>query len=159
MIPEEDRGPAWLRDYGGSIEADIQRMEQFAAELEAEVRKNYVPHMKELQGDMMVEMPGPPADFPELVSFLQRHQEVQQETSNGVWNIGNKTGGMATAAKLVSENYSNSDAFSHARVRDVEQALDQTGVTNTGTSAAHTDQGSTGAPQTPGSSTDHSGAS
>ena len=27
MIPEEDRGPAWLRDYGGSIEADIQRME------------------------------------------------------------------------------------------------------------------------------------
>jgi len=42
MIPEEDRGPAWLRDYGyadfGQIEADIQAMERFAATL-ADLRK------------------------------------------------------------------------------------------------------------------------
>jgi hypothetical protein len=37
MIPEEDRGPAWLRDYGytdfGDIEADLVAMEEFAKKL------------------------------------------------------------------------------------------------------------------------------
>ncbi|GAB3969364.1 hypothetical protein V1634_20960 [Plantactinospora veratri] len=128
MIPEEDRGPAWLRDYGGSIEADIQRMEEFAQQLLAEVQKNYVPHMEEVQSDMLPEPPRPSADFPELVSFFDRHRNVQQDTSNRIWDVGDGTGGLATAAETVSKNYVNSDAFSHARVREVENALDQTGA-------------------------------
>ena len=126
MIPEEDRGPAWLRDYGGTIEADIQRMEQFAAQLEAEVLQNYGPHMERLQEDMMAPLPGPPEDFAELYSFMHTHQDAQQNTSDRVWDVGNGTGGLATAAQTVSANYRDADAFSAARVSDVEVALNET---------------------------------
>lgn len=127
MIPEEDRGPAWLRDYG-SIEADIERMEEFAASLEAEVKKNYVPHMKELQGEMVLDRPEVASNFYELYSFMQAHRDVQQQASNSVYQVGDGTDRMANAAKLVSQNYVNSDAFSHARVSEVERALDRSGV-------------------------------
>ncbi|MEE6259623.1 hypothetical protein [Plantactinospora sonchi] len=127
MIPDEDRGPAWLRDYGGSIEADIQQMEQFAKDLMAEVQKNYVPHMEQVQGDMTPNLPTP-MGFPELYDFMQAHRTVQQDFSDRIWEIGDGTGRMATAAETVSKNYSNSDAFSHARVTEVERALDQSGV-------------------------------
>ncbi|MEN3612590.1 hypothetical protein [Plantactinospora sp. ZYX-F-223] len=128
MIPEEDRGPAWLRDYGGAIEADIQRMEEFAQQLLAEVQKNYVPHMEEVQSDMLPNLPAPNAGFAELVSFFEAHRNVQQDTSTRVWDVGDGTGGLATAAEKVSKNYGNADAFSQARVRDVEKALDETGA-------------------------------
>lgn len=146
MIPEEDRGPAWLRDYGGSIEADIQRMEEFAKQLMAEVQKSYVPHMEEVQSDMLPDLPAPVA-FPELHSFMHAHREAQQNTSDRVWDVGNGTGGLATAAETVSKNYGKADAFSYARVRDVENALDQTGVAAApppnGSQSTATPQGST----------------
>ena len=127
MIPEEDRGPAWLRDYG-SIEVDIQRMEEFAASLAAEVRKNYVPHMEELQAELLADRPEVAGDFAELYYFMKAHRDAQQETSNSVWDVGDGTDRIANAAKLVSQNYANSDAFSYARVTEVERALDRTGV-------------------------------
>ena len=126
MIPEEDRGPAWLRDYGGAIEADIQRMEEFAAQLEAEVQQNYGPHMQKVVTDMTAPLPGPAEDFAELLSFMQTHQSAQQGTSVLITDVGNATGGFAFAAKEVSQNYGDADAFSAARVRDVETALDKT---------------------------------
>ncbi|GAA3769785.1 hypothetical protein GCM10022225_65750 [Plantactinospora mayteni] len=128
MIPEEDRGPAWLRDYGGAIEADIQRMEEFAQQLLAEVQKNYVPHMEEVQSDMLPNLPSPHDGFAELVSFFEAHRNVQQDTSTRVWDVGDGTGGLATAAETVSRNYGQADAFSRARVSDVETALDETGA-------------------------------
>ncbi|MDG4784516.1 hypothetical protein O7626_00950 [Micromonospora sp. WMMD1102] len=128
MIPEEDLGPAWLRDYGGAIEADIQRMEEFAQQLLTEVQKNYVPHMEEVQADILPNMPDPHGGFAELVSFFDAHRNVQQDTSNLVWDVGNGTGGLAVAAEKVSKNYGQADAFSRARVSDVENALDETGA-------------------------------
>lgn len=125
MIPEEDRGPTWLRDYGGSIEADIQRMEQFAQQLMAEVQQNYVPHMEEVQADMLPDLPQP-VNFPELYSFMDAHRTVQSDTSTRIWEIGDGTGGLATAAETVSKAYGQADAFSHARVSEVESALDET---------------------------------
>lgn len=125
-LPEEDLGPAWLRNYGDSIEADIQRMEEFAAALEAEVKDHYIPHMQRLQEDMIAELPPPVEAFAELTSFMQTHQVAQQSTSDIVYTVGNATGGFAYAAKTVSENYGNADAFSAARVTEVEAALNQT---------------------------------
>lgn len=129
-IPDEDLGPVWLRDYGNgaSIEADIQRLEEFAAQLDAEVRENYVPHMEILQEDMMVELPSPAAEFSELASFMQTHQSTQQNTTNIVHTFRDATGGFAYAAQKVSADYGNADAFSAARVADVEAAFDQTAV-------------------------------
>jgi hypothetical protein len=124
-IPEEDRPPAWLRDYG-DIEADISKMEEFAANLDSEVRENYAPHLSYLRDDVTVKIPEPAAEFPELVSFLQTHQAIQQDSTNVVFHYRDATGGFAQAAKEVSANYGQADAFAVARVNEVQSALDKT---------------------------------
>ncbi|MEV1285815.1 hypothetical protein [Micromonospora sp. NPDC049679] len=127
MLPEEDRPPAWLRDYG-DIEADISKMEEFAAKLDAEVRNNYGPHAESLYEDMRTEIPRPYAMFEELSSFLTVHNAAERETADFVHFYQNATGGFATAATKVSEQYRQSDAFSAARVRDIEAAFHGTAV-------------------------------
>ena len=132
MIPEEDRGPAWLRDYGttdfGAIEADIQAMEQFAAKLAANVKDSYAPHMASVSEAMAAPLPSPPAGFVELTSFLTAHNEAQDVTHQNVYNYANGTQGFATAAADISRQYSGADAFSHARVTDVNKAFDKVGI-------------------------------
>nr|MDT0657953.1 hypothetical protein [Micromonospora sp. DSM 115978] len=125
-VPAEDVGPAWLREYGGTIEADITRMEQFAAALDAEVRDHYIPHMQLVREDMLVELPPPLESFPELHTFLQTHRVAQQSTSDLVYTVADATGGFAYAAQKVSENYSDADAFAAAQVGEIEAALDET---------------------------------
>ena len=124
-IPEEDLPPSWLRDYGG-IEADVTKMEEFAAKLHAEVTQNYAPHLQYVYEDMTAEVPAPYSAFAELVAFLQTHHTSQQATTNLVHFFRDATGGFATAASEVSANYGQADAFVHARVKEVEAALDKT---------------------------------
>jgi hypothetical protein len=127
MIPEEDRGPAWLRDYGytdfGDIEADIAAMEQFAKKLADDVRHNYRPHMRSVSTSMLTELPTPSADFGELVSFLQAHRDAQSVTQSNVYNFADGTDTFAAAAQTISKEYAGTDAFSQARVRDVHDAF------------------------------------
>lgn len=124
-IPESDLGPGWLSDYG-AIEADIQRMEEFAAKLRAEVTSNYTPHFELVAQDMTTGVPQPDARFGELVGFLQAHQVAQVNTTNAIMYHGNETGGFAEAASKISQNYGAADAFANARVSVVERALDST---------------------------------
>ncbi len=129
MIPDEDRGPAWLRDYGytdfSQIEADIQAMEQFATKLSANVKDNYAPHLSTVTTAMSTRLPDPPAEFIELTTFLSAHNEAQNVAHQNVYNYANGTQGFATAAEDISKEYSGSDAFAHAKVTDVDKALDQ----------------------------------
>ncbi len=132
MIPEEDRGPAWLRDYGttdfGQIEADIEAMKQFAAKLAANVQGSYATHLSDVTDSMSSPLPDPPGEFFELASFLTVHREAQDVTHQNVYNYANGTQRFATAATEISEKYRGSDAFSHATVRDVESALGTTAM-------------------------------
>jgi hypothetical protein len=129
MIPDEDRGPSWLRDYGsadfGDISADILAMEEFAKRLEAEVQDNYAPHLTGVTDAMLTELPPPAATFPELVAFMTAHHAAQDVTQENVFNFANGTNHFAVAAQTISKEYKGSDAFSHARVRDVDKAFDQ----------------------------------
>jgi hypothetical protein len=138
MIPEEDRGPAWLRDYGytdfGQIDADIAAMEQFAKKLQADVEDNYAPHLSTVTDAMMTELPHPPSEFAELSSFLTVHNDAQNVTQQNVYNFANGTQGFALAAADISKRYSGSDAFSHAEVTDVNAAFTKVGVSD-GTTA------------------------
>jgi len=122
-IPEEDLPPQWLRDYG-TIEADIQRMEEFAAKLRAEVMDNYAPHLEYIAQDMTVPVPQPNAGFAELVGFLTAHHDAQVKVTETIFFHRDETGGFANAASKISQNYSASDAFAQARISDVERALD-----------------------------------
>jgi hypothetical protein len=135
MIPEEERGPAWLRDYGytdfSQIEADIQAMEKFAAKLSDDVRTNYAPHLSTVTSTMSKRLPPPPAEFSELSSFLTVHNEAQNVTHANVYNYANGTDGFARAAADISKKYSGSDAFSHAKVTDVNKAFDEVGIPDT----------------------------
>ena len=139
MIPEEDRGPAWLRDYGytdfSQIEADIQAMEQFASKLSANVKDDYAPHLSTVTAAMSTRLPAAPSEFVELMTFLFAHNEAQNVAHQNVYNYANGTQGFATAAKDISQAYSGSDAFSHAKVRDVDKAFDRVGI------PADTDEG------------------
>ncbi|WP_433298099.1 hypothetical protein ACQP2F_42545 [Actinoplanes sp. CA-030573] len=132
MIPEEDRGPAWLRDYGytdfSQIEADIQAMEHFAAKLSANVKDNYAPHLTTVTDAMSTRLPDPPSEFIELLTFLFVHNDAQNVAHQNVYSYANKTQGFATAAEDISKEYRGSDAFSHAKVRDVDKAFDKVGI-------------------------------
>jgi len=129
MIPEEDRGPGWLRDYGhtefGDIAADIAAMEEFAKKLAADVEKNYVPHLNGVTDAMLTQLPQPAATFPELVDFMTSHNSAQTVTQENVFNFANGTNHFATAAQTISAEYRGSDAFSRARVKDVDKAFDK----------------------------------
>lgn len=123
--PADDATPAWLGDYA-QIEADIGRMEQFAAALRAEVIENYAPHFAYVADEMGVDLPEPPASFAELAEFVRTHRASQLNTSDLVYFYQEATWGLATAASDISARYREVDAFSAARVTEVEAALDQT---------------------------------
>jgi hypothetical protein len=137
MIPEEDRGPAWLRDYSytdfGDIAADIAAMEEFAKKLAADVQDNYVPHLTGVTDAMLTELPPPAETFTELVKFMKAHHAAQTVTQQNVYNFANGTNHFATAAQAISQDYRGSDAFSHARVKDVDKAFDQAVNPDSGT--------------------------
>ncbi|MER7415352.1 hypothetical protein ABT346_00960 [Micromonospora peucetia] len=122
MIPEEDRPASWLRGYGG-IEADIRQLREFADKLQAEVERNYDPHLSYIAADMKAPVPNPADAFIELVNFMRAHHETQQATADMVWGVRDATGHLAGAAGTVATNYTGSDAFASARVTDVERAL------------------------------------
>lgn len=127
MIPEDDLGPAWLRNFTytdfGDIEANLSAMEDFAKKLSNEVLDNYAPHVQTVTDVMLTELPPPAGTFPELVSFMQAHNAAQNVAQQNVWNFAQGTNEFATAADQISKDYRGSDALSHARVRDVNKAF------------------------------------
>lgn len=138
MLPEEDRGPAWLRDYGntdfgatefGDIAADIAAMAEFAEKLAADVTKNYLPHMNSVGESMTVKLPDPATTFPELVEFMTAHHAAQTVTQENVYSFAGGTNRFALAAQAVSEQYRGADAFAQARVRDVDKAFEDVAIT------------------------------
>ena len=129
MIPEEDRGPGWLRDYGytdfGTIEADIAAMQEFAAKLAADVQNNYSPHLAGVSESMLTRLPPPDARFSELVAFMEAHRAAQDVTQQNVYNYANGTDNMAKVVEEVSNQYRGTDAFARARVADVHSAFEK----------------------------------
>lgn len=127
MLDPEDQGPSWLRDYGftdfGSIEADITAMEQFATKLQGDVSNNYETHRPTVQALMLTQLPSPPAEFSELCSFLIVHNDAQDVSQQNVYLFGTGTTQFAQVAKDIGGNYKHSDAFSHAKVSDVDAAF------------------------------------
>lgn len=131
MRADEDNGTGLLNGYQitdfGSIQADLQAMAKFAQELTANLENFYAPRMSTVSSAMTTELPSPPA-FVELHSFLTAHQQAQEAAHKNVYEYANGTAGFATAASEISEKYSGADAFSHAKVGDVNSALDKAGL-------------------------------
>lgn len=136
MIPEEDRGPSWLRDYGftdfGDIAADIHAMAEYAKKLAADVQANYEPHSDAVTTAFGTTLPAPHPVFQELCAFMKAHDAVRDLTKYNVSAFGQGSSMFADAAQQISDDYSTSDAFAHATVRDVDKALTDSALPSTG---------------------------
>jgi hypothetical protein len=119
-VPQEP--PSWIDNFG-SIETDIQAMEEFAATLANEVETGYAPHLAQVTTAMLTEIPKANPNFTELQSFLDYHHEVQQQTYSNTFNFSAGTRHFASAAKVISDEYEGSDAYAHAKVGDVDKAF------------------------------------
>jgi hypothetical protein len=121
-MPVDNEPASWIDNFG-SIETDIQAMEEFAATLAKEVETGYAPHLEKVTAAMLTKLPKASENFPELQSFLQHHLEVQQQTYSNTFNFRAGTHHFATAAQQISDEYRGSDAYAHAKVRDVDKAF------------------------------------
>jgi hypothetical protein len=125
-VPDEPE-LRWLNDYHytdfSAIEADITAMEQFATGLKGNVQQNYDTHALVVEDLMMTPVKPQQPEFEELFSFLQKHNEAQNISTKNVHNFSVGTTQAADAAHKISKEYRNSDAFSHARVSDVDAAF------------------------------------
>ncbi|MEV4636247.1 hypothetical protein AB0J80_02740 [Actinoplanes sp. NPDC049548] len=100
-------------------------MEDFARSLAAEVEKGFNPHFSQITALMTTQLPEADPRFPELGSFLTRHHEVQTAAYSNTFYFGKGTTQAAEAAKKISSEYRNTDAFANATVTDVKDAFDQ----------------------------------
>jgi hypothetical protein len=96
--------------------------------LSANVADNYAPHLTTVTDGMSTKLPDPPSEFIELYTFLFVHRDAMDVTHQNVYNYANGTNDFASAAQDISNTYRGSDAFSHAKVRDVDKAFDQVGI-------------------------------
>ena len=139
MIPEEDRGPAWLRDYGftdfGDIAADINAMEEYAKKLAADVDENFTPHFTGMSTAMQTHLPPADPNFYELRSFVDAHTAVRALTQENVYAFGQGTSVFAAAAQVISDDYRGTDAFAHAKAADIHRTM------GTGVPTPTTDEG------------------
>lgn len=114
--------PTWIDGFG-SIETDIQAMEEFAATLADEVQTGYEPHLQQVVTAMLTEIPRSASTFPELQGFLTLHHEVQQQTFSNTFNFRDGTHHFAVVAKSISKEYGSSDAYARAKVQDVHDGF------------------------------------
>jgi hypothetical protein len=114
-----------LSDIEG-IEADIAAMEEFAAGLKADLVDNYVPHATVAAANMLAELPNG-GEFYELFLFLGAHRQVQDATFRNVDGYVAGTYQFATSAEEISAKYRGADAFSRARLSDVQAAFEGNG--------------------------------
>lgn len=114
------------------IEADVAAMEQFAAGLKADLVDNYMPHADAAVESMFATIPTGGAYY-DLQLFLYAHQQAQDATQQNVDGYVDGTYQFATSAETISAQYRGADAFSKARLSDIEAAFEGQGVTSDAT--------------------------
>lgn len=119
-LPEEDLGPAWMRDYE-YIMVELTKLVDFARSLQDDLTTNYIPHVQRAFDDLATEAPGVDMRFHELRRLLEKHHIVAQDTGDQLWTYINGTNRFAVAAERISADYGEADALADARVKDVER--------------------------------------
>jgi hypothetical protein len=148
-IPEEDKGPAWLRGYGensghlatdnrwgyqaesGAFAADLKGLKDFGAKLYNELQLDYVPHVKTAAEDMRAQPAVLPQRFYELTDVVKHQAEKLQQVLTELNNHYVAVQALAGFATGIADKYGNTDALASTRVIDVEKGLAPAPVTNT----------------------------
>jgi hypothetical protein len=149
-LPEEDRGPAWLRDWGNetghtdvdnfsgyvdpdALSVDIGSLVAFAQALQSEHEQDYRPHVQTVFRQMSAVVAPPDARFVELTEGLTHHRDMLVQTSTAMAAHDKAIIAFVEAARAISTEYRNADAMSAATVSDVTSNLESTSVTRTTT--------------------------
>jgi len=139
-LPEEDRGPAWLRNWGDktgytqtdsftgyvdgqSLAVDIGSLVAFANALQTEHEQDFRPHVREVYDGMAAQPAGPDGRFVELVEVMTHHRVMIVQTSTALANHDAAIIAFCDAARAISQEYRGADAMSAAKVSDVDQHL------------------------------------
>ena len=147
-LPEEDRGPAWLRDWGrrtgytesdpmtgyvdgNALQVDVQDLLAFSQALQTEFEQDYLPHLDEVYRLMEKAPSAPDERFVELTEGMTHHRDVLVQTSTILEEHKQAVVAFFTAAKEIGNAYRGTDELTAARVSDVEANLAPTNVSTT----------------------------
>jgi hypothetical protein len=139
-LPEEDKGPAWLRDWSsktghteldtftGSVDpnalaVDITSLLAFAKALQNEHENDFRPHVRMVFEDMSAAPAQPDARFVELTETMTHHRDMLVQTSTALANHDAAVIAFVQAAEAISKEYRGADAMSSAKVSDVDTQL------------------------------------
>lgn len=139
-LPEEDKGPPWLRDWGSktgftgtdsfsghvdgqSLAVDINSLVAFADALQTEHEQDYRPHVREVFDGMAAQPADPDERFVELAEAMTHHRDMLVQTSTALVNHDKAIMAFVAAARAISEEYRGADAMSAAKLDDVEESL------------------------------------
>lgn len=121
-LPPEDRPSQFISDYK-DIEVKVDDLDTFAKSLMSELEQNYLPHRDKVAEELAVGDVYTNQSFTEFIEALQKHTEVRQLTLNRLFDHGDGTGTLSTAAEIISKNYGSADAYSAATTRDVDSVI------------------------------------
>lgn len=168
-LPEEDKGPAWLRDWGSStgytesnnmtgyvdgdaLAVDIKDLIAFSDALKKEHEEDYRPHVREVY-DLMGAAPAQPDErFIELYESMKHHRDMLVQASTALAAHDKAVMSFVGAARTISEEYEGADAMSAARVSDVESTLGAPPPTGTETTVTP-EEAASNTPEEPPSET------
>jgi hypothetical protein len=126
VIPDEDLGPAWLRDEV-SIDVQIDGLRSFAQALLQDLDKNFGTHLPQIY-DVMSKHAcvGDGLFFVEMDEVRNRHYECLTAIVNLLRDYASGTYAMGKGADTVAKNYTDADSLAHVRVRDVDSVMQTT---------------------------------
>ncbi|WP_162908362.1 hypothetical protein [Allorhizocola rhizosphaerae] len=145
-LPEEDRGPAWLRDWGRNtgytesnpmtgwvdgraLQVDVQDLQAFANALQTEFEQDFLPHLDEVYRLMEKTPASPDERFIELTESMTHHRDVLVQTSTVLEAHKQAVTAFFTAAREIGNAYRGADELTAAKVSDVEANLVSTSAT------------------------------
>lgn len=169
-LPEEDKGPAWLRDWGtktgytdsdgltgyvdsDALAVDIEDLIAFSGALKMEHEEDYRPHLREVFDLMSADPAGPDASFIELTESMKHHFDMLVHGSTTLAAHDEAVMRFVEAARTIGEEYRGADAMSAAKVTDVESTLGGTPPAPTET-VVTPEQAAANVPDEPPSETD-----
>ena len=125
-MPDEDLGPAFLRDEV-SIDVQVDGLRSFSQALLQDLEKNFGTHLPQVY-DVMSKHAcvGDGMFFAEMDEVRTRHYECLTSIVNLLRDYATGTYAMGKGAETVAKNYGDADSMAHVKVSDVENVMQPT---------------------------------
>ncbi|GHJ50287.1 hypothetical protein Cs7R123_76290 [Catellatospora sp. TT07R-123] len=138
-LPEEDKGPAWLRDYGrasgytkassftgydeGKLAVELGDLKLFADVLEKEHMLDYRPHAQVVFEQMATVTQSPDKRFQELCAGMQGHRDMLVQAADALARHDEAVLNLVKATREIIKQYGKTDALTATRTSDVNRVL------------------------------------